>query len=327
MKRITNGHGWLIATGLLCMLALGVACSGSSDADTPPGGGENSTIAGQGKGGDEFEYRDDADAASTDGLAEAPSSIAGGATQGDAGGAPLQALLDRKLIRSATIQLETGQVSQKFEDISNIAVSSGGLVFSSSFGNDGEYQNASITIRVPNDSYEAVLSQLRRLGEVRSEQSNASDVTEEFTDLQSNLTNLQATEREYLKLLTQAQTIDEILTVQDRINGTRGQIEQVQGRLNLLENQTDLATIPAHLTPIIAENTPAEDETSSPLDVANVAFEASLAVLLGIAVVAIAVAAFSWWLLPLAAAGIYLGRRQIRQDRARNQTPPPAAAP
>ena len=149
-------------------------------------------------------------------------------------------------------------------------------------------------------------------------------MTEEYTDLGSQLTNLQATEREYLKLLARAQTIDEILVVQDRINGTRAQIEQVQGRINLLTNQTDLATITVHLTPPIVQKPADDGGTTSPLEVAESAWEASLAMLLGIAIVAIAIGAFGWWLLPLAAVAWYFGRRQWRADRERRQAPPAA---
>jgi hypothetical protein len=323
MKRTARGPGWFIALACIAALSLVAACGGDTDSDSSRG----DTLAGQGfteqqGDGDEFAP-----------ASGAPSGLAGGTAAQDAGSssssgaAPLPRLLDRKLIRTATLQIEAGAVSQKFEDVANIAVSSGGLVFSSTFGNDGERQTASVTIRVPNERYEEVLAQLRRLGDVRSEQSNATDVTEEFTDLQSNLNNLHATEREYLKLLAQARTIDEILTVQDRINATRAQIEQVQGRLNLLGNQTDLATITVHLTPLVAQPVTEDNGASGPLEVADEAFEASLAVLLGIAVVAVAIAAFSWWLLPLAALGIYLGRRQIKQDRTRHQPPPAAPAP
>ena len=326
MERFNRSRGWLITAALVGALALSAACSRSDDSDSASRGddGAPSVLGGQ-SSTDEFKGAD-GDAAETGQTFGEP--IAGGAVAPNdtsAGGAASQQLLDRKLIRTATIQIETDAVSQKFEDISNIAVSSGGLVFSSQFGNDGERQTASITIRVPNERYEEVLNQLRRLGDVRSENSNATDVTEEFTDLQSNLTNLQATEREYLKLLTQAGTIDEILVVQDRINVTRSQIDQIQGRLNLIGNQTDLATITAHLTPVLAQP-PTEDKSSVGIgEFAENAFESSLAVLFGIAVVLIAIGAFSWWLLPLAAAGIYLGRRQMKQDRTRNQTPPPTA--
>jgi hypothetical protein len=317
MNRFCRHRGWLVSAALTGVLAFAAACSGES----VPNDASTDKVALQDGAQSSAGDRDGFAEPSSDGLPDSGSASAPADTA--PGGASQPALLDRKLIRTATIQIETDAVSQKFEDVSNIALSAGGLVFSSQFGNDGEKQTASITIRVPNDRYAEVLAQLRRLGEVRSEQSNASDVTEEFTDLQSNLNNLQATEREYLKLLTQAGSIDEILTVQDRINSTRAQIEQIQGRINLLGNQTDLATITAHLTPPAVA--PDDGGASGPIEVAEQAFDASLATLMGIAVVLIAVAAYSWWLLPLAAIGIYLGRRQVKQDRARSQTPPPAA--
>jgi hypothetical protein len=73
-------------------------------------------------------------------------------------------------------------------------------------------------------------------------------VTEEFTDLQARQRNLQATEQRYLELLNKAASIDEILTVQDRLNGVRLEIEQVTGRINVLNNLTDFASITVQLS-------------------------------------------------------------------------------
>src|SRR4030066_1077182 len=84
--------------------------------------------------------------------------------------------------------------------------------------------------------------------EVRSERSEASEVTEEYTDLEARLRNLEATEASYLELLTGAGEIPDILLVQDRLSQVRLEIEQVQGRINLLDNLTDLATITVQLT-------------------------------------------------------------------------------
>ena len=182
-------------------------------------------------------------------------------------------------------------------------------------------------VRVPGERYQEVLNELRRLGDVRTEQSTASDVTAEYTDLQSRLRNLQATAAQYLTLLQRAETINDILIVQDRLNVVRLEIEQVQGRIQLLTNQTDLATITVHLTPPALQPKPDENGgADSPLEVAKEAFEASLMVLLGIVTVGFAIVAFSWWLIPLAAAGAYLARRQMRLDRERRQAPPPAAS-
>jgi len=298
----------LVAVALVLTMALAVACGGDDggrardDAVSGVGGGAAPEAPGEPRASGDY---------------DAP----GDDSSGSDGGA-LASSLDRKIIRTATLTLSVDSVSQKFEDVGNIATSAGGFVASSTFGNTGEDATASITIRVPASEYDSTLRQLRRIGTVDEESSNANDVTEQVTDLESRLRNLVATEQRYLEFLERADNINDVLAVQDRINMTRAEIEQVQGRLQLLANQVDLATITAHLVPVAA---PADDGgVSNPLEVASEAFEASIAVLIGIATVAIAVLAFSWWLAPLAAAGFYFGRRQLREMRDRQ---PPAQGP
>lgn len=295
---MTNAAGFRsVFVGLLVLvLALGAACSGDDGA----GGGDASLAPRESQTGA---------IAPDDGAADGDNA-GGGETASGYDANALPATLDRQIIRTATVSLDVDAVSQKFEEVSNIALGAGGFVASSTFGNRDDAQTASVTIRVPATEYDATLRRLRGLGEVKEESSNANDVTEQFTDLQSRLRNLQASEERYLDLLTRAGTIADVLAVQDRVNATRAEIEQIQGRIQLLENQSELATITVHLLPPAVGQ--GGDGADSPLEVAQEAFEASLAVLLGIAMVAIAVAAFSWWLVPLAVGGWYLGRKQLR---------------
>lgn len=226
----------------------------------------------------------------------------------------LQSLLDRKIIQSTSIDIHVDDVGHDFQEIINIATANGGFVASSTFSNVDDGQVADLTIRVPSDRYQHVLIQIRGMGEVQRESSDSNDVTEEFTDLQARITTLQATERRYLELLAEADGINEILLVQDRLDFVRGQIEQIQGRINLLENLTDLTTITVHLRPeAAAVVTPAPDG-EGPLDAAANAWDSSLDVLQGIATGILVAGAFSWWLVPpLALLAIatrwWLGRR------------------
>ncbi len=196
-------------------------------------------------------------------VGDASATVAGGLSTGaEGGGLSLPQQLDRKIIRTATLELEVEAVGTAVQEVENIAVAAGGFVSRSSvfieepleLGEEDGFsprrtQTATVTIRVPAEVYASVMSQLRGIAEeVRSEISEASEVTEEYTDLQSRLRNLEATEASYLDLLTKAGTISDILIVQDRINSVRLEIEQVQGRMNLLDNLTDLATITVQLT-------------------------------------------------------------------------------
>jgi hypothetical protein len=209
------------------------------------------------------------------------------------------ASIDRKVIQTASLTLQVEAVGEAFQEVGRIATSAGGFVASSSFSNEGEEQVASVTIRVPAVRFQQTLASLRELGvKVEREQSEASDVTEEFTDLESRLRNLQATEAQYLEFLKRAEDIGEVLQVQDRLNGVRGEIESVKGRLNLLENLSDLATVTVHLRPEAAPVPAPDSGGPDPARAAQEAWDASLEALRSIASGIVIVTVFSWWLVP-----------------------------
>jgi hypothetical protein len=254
----------LIAVAMVMMTVFVAACGGAAltgdDGAQAPGGPDvgDALIDGDASAFSIEESREfDATAPNT-GVAE------------EGGGLSLPQQLDRKIIRTATLELEVEAVGAAVQEVESIAVAAGGFVSRSSvfieeppeLGEEDDVaprrtQTATVTIRVPAEVYGSVMRQLRGIAEeVKSEISEASEVTEEYTDLQARLRNLEATEAGYLELLTKAEEIADILIVQDRINQVRLEIEQVQGRMNLLDSLTDLATITVQLTLPVA---PAEE--------------------------------------------------------------------
>lgn len=315
MKNQHRFRNWLAAAGIAAVVAASAACAGSTASkrtSAPPGGAATPG----GSSAMDTSKSTTLGAAAPDGAGAQPETANGAYASSDAGrqdgGAQLPSLLDRKIIMVATVDLSVDDVARGFEDVSTIATGAGGFVSSSSFGHNGDRETASVTIRVPSDKYQDTLARVRKLGDVRDTQSSSNDVTEEYTDLQSRLRNLTATEAQYVAFLARAKDIGEVLQVQDRLSAVRSEIEQVQGRINLVEHQTDLATITVHLDPPLVEQAKPSTGNRGPLEVGADAFQASLDVLLGIATVALAVAAFSWWLIPLALLGWLLGRRQLR---------------
>jgi hypothetical protein len=201
------------------------------------------------------------------------SGVGGGAPQ-TGGAAPVQ-LLDRKVIRNATLGLTVGDVVGAMREVEAAAQAAGGFVSNSTLTVQElpkpvdapedepppKRQSASMTIRVPAESFTNTMTALRGLAtEITAETNSSQEVTEEYTDLNSRLRNLEAGEQRYLDLLGRASTIPDILTVQDRLSAVRLEIEQVQGRLQLLDDLTDLATITAQLDlpPLPAEEATAQ---------------------------------------------------------------------
>jgi hypothetical protein len=218
-----------LATGVLLLALLAAAC-GTSDTANESGGAPDEAA----------------------GVLEGFSEDAVAHESGPIGaGSGLPSVSDRKITRDATLRLRVDDITGAVTRVEDIAAEFGGFVSSSDVavsGEDEDDQTASIRIRVPATSYTTVIRELRGIAsEVDSESSQATEVTEEYTDLQARLRNLEATEARYLDLLNKAQTIDEILSVQDRVNSTRLEIEQAQGRLTVLNDITELATITVEL--------------------------------------------------------------------------------
>ena len=180
------------------------------------------------------------------------------------GGGTLSLIIDRKIIRTATIELTVDDVPGAIERIEIAAAAAGGFVSGSSLTieqqpppDDPEEeqeirQRGNITIRVPAESYASVMSALRGIvddpRDITSLTEDTSEVTEEYSDLQARQRNLEATEVQYLELLSRAESINDVLLVQDRLNSVRLEIEQVQGRLQLLDDLTSMATITTFLS-------------------------------------------------------------------------------
>lgn len=293
----------LILIGMVAAIAvLGFACAGEDGSD-----GDNESLAGfittDAEEGEFLAQSELSAANGDDALAFSARAASGdGANAPEAGPAAdpqLQGLLDRKIIQSASIDVEVEDVNREFQEIVSFAEAVGGFVSSSSFTNFDDEQAADLTVRVPAGQYQSVLTRIHDIGTVTQQSSDANDVTEEFTDLQARLRTLEATEGRYLELLGRAETIQDILRVQDRLDGVRVQIEQLQGRINMLDQLTDLATITVHLRPETeAAAAVANEGGIHPLEAAASAWEYSLDALRGIAAVALIVAVFSWWLVP-----------------------------
>jgi len=245
---------------------------------------------------------------------------------------------DRKIVRNANLELRVDNVATAVQQIDDAAAGAGGFVSASNVlvnsaeeGADGasRTQTATMTIRVPADAYPTVMSRLRGIAkETVSETSTASEVTEEFTDLQARLRNLQATEQRYLDLLSKAASIDDILTVQDRLNGVRLEIEQVTGRINVLNNLTDFASITLQLSPLPAIAQGGNENWAQ--KAWNASWETSKDAMVVLGTVAIVSAVFLAWL-AIPATGLLVvwrlfGRRITEWGRKIAQPDAPPAA-
>ena len=154
----------------------------------------------------------------------------------------------RQVIYQAYVSIEVKTVSAALTQVQTIAQSLGGLVDSMSSSGGPDQEQATITIRVPQDQFFVALDKLQGLGTVQSQNLSTQDVTEQFIDLQARLKSAQAEEQSLLALLDKAQTVGDIISIQQQLTEVRSQIETLQGQLNYIENRVDMSTITVTLS-------------------------------------------------------------------------------
>jgi len=157
-------------------------------------------------------------------------------------------VIDRMIVRRAQMSLVVSDVPAALEQISSLAGGADGYVVSSQRWQEDERMAGVITIRVPAGDFDNIMAALRGLAiEVTSEETSSQDVTEEYTDLNSKLKNLEATEEQLLRLMEKAEDMEDILNIQRELSRTRGEIEQVKGRMQYLERTSATSLISVQL--------------------------------------------------------------------------------
>jgi Domain of unknown function (DUF4349) len=163
--------------------------------------------------------------------------------------------LERVILKNASVNITVNNSAAKVAEITAMAESMGGWVVSSnsysSTNNAGEpVTYGSITVRVPAERLHEAIERIKTdVISVESESINGQDVTQEYVDLSSQLTNLQATERQLQTVMESARRVEDVLAVQRELTHVQGQIETIQGRLKYFDEASTFSSIQVEVRP------------------------------------------------------------------------------
>jgi len=158
---------------------------------------------------------------------------------------------ERMIVRTGDMSMVVEDVVDARDSIARLAARLGGWVVSSQISGEEEEMRGWISIRVPDETFDQALAELRGLAvRVTSESTSSQDITEEYVDLQSRLKNAEATESQYLALLEKAVTVEDSLKVYQALTQIRYEIEQIKGRMQYLERTSAMSLISVNLKPV-----------------------------------------------------------------------------
>lgn len=148
---------------------------------------------------------------------------------------------DRKLITTVSIDAETKDYDNLMAWISSAVSGNGGYV---------ETRSCNLTIRVPKDKLVSFVDALSEQSNVLRQSTNEEDVTLTYTDTESHRNALATEQERLLELLEQAESLEDILSIEDRLTNVRYQLESMESQLRTFDNQIDYSTVSLHVTEV-----------------------------------------------------------------------------
>lgn len=175
---------------------------------------------------------------------------------------------ERKIIREQFIEQQVQDLKGVLEELerSTNAISGAYIESLHEWKNEGRNHTehrARLVLRIPVEHFAAFLHNVEEQGKVVNRQLTGQDVTEEFVDNTSRLRNLKTHEDRILKLYDKAETIEEMLKIENELSRIRSSIEQLEGRQKFLSQVTSTVKLSLELFQVDEEAlVMASDDTS-----------------------------------------------------------------
>jgi len=191
----------------------------------------------------------------------------------------------RAVVRKATIEIKTDDVRAAALQAQQFLSEPKGEYVESADIDDSDkvHPRADLVLRVEATRLEAVLTQLRELGEVTTERIDGEDVTDQMVDLGARLENERRVEAELLELLETRKNdkLDEVLAVRRELNGVREQIERLAAQQDNLSRMVRLSRVAVMFRTEVKEPEPEQGVWGRFVERMDAAWDDGLDALLG----------------------------------------------
>ena len=155
---------------------------------------------------------------------------------------------NRKLIKTVNISAETREFDKLIANVTDRISSLGGYAQStdiqgSSFDNRNDRRSAFIVARIPANKLDFFVKGIEDESNITSKNESAEDVTLQYADVEAHKESLKIEQERLNELLEQADTLENIIELENRLTEVRYEIESYESRLRTMNNQVEYSTV------------------------------------------------------------------------------------
>lgn len=153
---------------------------------------------------------------------------------------------NEKIIKTVELSVETKEYEAYLKSLAASVSAAGGYVETSTTDlGSNTYSNryATYTVRIPSANLDAFINASSEKGTIVSKTENQQNVTLEYVDLESRIEAYKTEKATLTGLLEKAESLENVLAIQERLSEVNYQIETYTSQLKVLENRVSYSTV------------------------------------------------------------------------------------
>ncbi len=165
---------------------------------------------------------------------------------------------DRKIVYTGSMELQTKEFDDALAAITKLVGEAGGYVSSQevsgrSLTYRGNYyeRRASLTIRVPAKKFDSLMSGVAGICNVTDRSVWTDDISERYYDAEVHLSTLRLQEERLLEILSKAEKLEDVITLEQALSDVRYEIESLTAQLRRMKDQVDYSTLTLTLQEVV----------------------------------------------------------------------------
>jgi len=153
-------------------------------------------------------------------------------------------IINKKIIKDGRLGLQVDNLQSAKQKIDSLVKSAGGYYANENLKNSDNQSGYELVIRIPVVNFERFVGSAEKgSNKILYKEIQARDVTEEFVDLESRLNSKRNSLARYNEIMKKANSVKDIIEIEESIRVLQEEIESTQGRLRYLNDCVDFSTL------------------------------------------------------------------------------------
>ena len=163
-----------------------------------------------------------------------------------------------KIVYTCSADLQTLEYDQSVKDIKDAVKASGGIIQSETESDNNSYwyyesrgtsnnRNLYLTVRIPTEKYETFVNSLDQYGKVMNKTQSADNISRTYNDKKTYITSLETEQKRLLEMMDKAETIEDMMAVEERLTEVQRQLNQYKTELDAMDMDVAYSTVTLNL--------------------------------------------------------------------------------